>query len=135
MRLVVEETFSAAHRLLGYDGPCGKLHGHNWRVRVEIEGRPDNIQYMVVDFTEIKRIIRELDHKVLLCEDDKMCLILAVNGHDVVKLPHNPTCECLAEYIARRIIEIYGQRLSYISVTVWETDKQSATYATPVSGP
>ena len=32
--LNVIDTFSAAHRLCGYQGPCSNLHGHNRKVRV-----------------------------------------------------------------------------------------------------
>jgi 6-pyruvoyl-tetrahydropterin synthase len=34
----VEETFSAGHALRGYKGKCENVHGHNYRVRVTLEG-------------------------------------------------------------------------------------------------
>ncbi len=34
----VEETFSAGHALRGYKGKCENPHGHNYRVRVNVEG-------------------------------------------------------------------------------------------------
>ena len=34
----VEETFSAGHALRGYRGKCENVHGHNYRVRVTLEG-------------------------------------------------------------------------------------------------
>ena len=30
--------FSSAHTLVGHSGPCKKMHGHNWKVEVEITG-------------------------------------------------------------------------------------------------
>ncbi|MFO7582720.1 6-pyruvoyl trahydropterin synthase family protein, partial [Guyparkeria sp.] len=36
--LTTEVEFAAAHRLHGYDGNCARLHGHNWRVVVEVTG-------------------------------------------------------------------------------------------------
>jgi 6-pyruvoyl-tetrahydropterin synthase len=30
--LTVSEAFDAAHFLPGYNGPCGNLHGHTWRI-------------------------------------------------------------------------------------------------------
>src|SRR5260370_22789222 len=63
----VEETFSAGHALRGYRGKCENVHGHNYRVRVTVEGpRLDSIG-LLCDFTELKRVIREiigrLDHQ------------------------------------------------------------------------
>ena len=43
-KLSVTDSFSAAHRLCGYEGACSNLHGHNWTVRVALEAeRLDNI--------------------------------------------------------------------------------------------
>src|SRR5258708_35529434 len=65
----VEETFSAGHALRGYRGKCENVHGHNYRVRVTVEGpRLDSIG-LLCDFTELKRVIREiigrLDHQFM----------------------------------------------------------------------
>ena len=37
-RLKVTDSFSSAHQLRGYQGECEELHGHNWKVEVEVEG-------------------------------------------------------------------------------------------------
>jgi 6-pyruvoyltetrahydropterin/6-carboxytetrahydropterin synthase len=65
----VEETFSSAHALRGYKGKCENLHGHNYRVQITLGGpRLDTIG-LLVDFTELKRILRGiiagLDHQFL----------------------------------------------------------------------
>src|ERR1700756_5589646 len=65
----VEETFSAGHALRGYRGKCENVHGHNYRVRITLEGPElDNIG-LLVDFTRVKQILRavisELDHQFL----------------------------------------------------------------------
>src|SRR5260370_41797939 len=65
----VEETFSAGHALRGYRGKCENVHGHNYRVRVTVEGpRLDSIG-LLCDFTALKRVIREiigrLDHQFM----------------------------------------------------------------------
>jgi len=38
MKLQTEFTFDAAHRLVGHKGLCSNLHGHMWRVVIDIEG-------------------------------------------------------------------------------------------------
>jgi len=54
----VEETFSAGHALRGYRGKCENVHGHNYRVRVTVEGPQLDSIGLLCDFTELKRVIR-----------------------------------------------------------------------------
>lgn len=60
--LYVKETFSAAHFLPGYDGPCSTIHGHTWRVEVWLKGDIDPETGMVADFRQVRELIKELDH-------------------------------------------------------------------------
>jgi 6-pyruvoyltetrahydropterin/6-carboxytetrahydropterin synthase len=60
-----EFHFSAAH-CLDIDGHrCSNLHGHNYRIRIEVTGPADE-NGMIIDFSEIKRhvkpLIDQLDH-------------------------------------------------------------------------
>jgi 6-pyruvoyltetrahydropterin/6-carboxytetrahydropterin synthase len=62
-------VFSAAH-FITYNGSiCERLHGHNWRVAVELVGPLDENQY-VFDFIALRdavaKIVAELDHRMLL---------------------------------------------------------------------
>ncbi len=67
MRIGVSEKFSAAHAIPGHE-KCGKLHGHNFRVEVEIEGEVKE-NGMVMDFYNLKRVLKDVledfDHTVL----------------------------------------------------------------------
>ncbi len=56
----VEETFSAGHALRGYKGKCENVHGHNYRVRVTLEGPQLDSIGLLVDFTRLKQVIREI---------------------------------------------------------------------------
>src|SRR5712692_5300985 len=56
----VEETFSAGHALRGYRGKCENVHGHNYRVRVTLEGPQHDAIGLLVDFTRLKQVIREI---------------------------------------------------------------------------
>lgn len=69
MRLSREFKFDAAHKLLNYQGVCGRIHGHTYTLVVTVEGEP-NENGMIIDFFEMKRIVQEevidkLDHTYL----------------------------------------------------------------------
>ena len=53
----VEFLFSSAHRLPYYDGPCFRLHGHNYKLLVTVAGPPDPRDGMVIDFELIKKAV------------------------------------------------------------------------------
>jgi len=62
-------TFHAAHQLVDYDGECANLHGHTYRLVVTIDGKVQ-ANGLVVDFVDLKRVVREtvvdrLDHTYL----------------------------------------------------------------------
>lgn len=112
--------FASAHSLRGYPGDCAKLHGHNWKIEVEVIGHELNEIGMLIDFKEIKRhakaVIDELDHSFL-------------NDH-----PHfqelNPTAEHIAQYIYRTLqSRIASNQLKMHRLTVWENDRNCVIYS------
>ena len=117
----VEETFSAGHALRGYRGKCENPHGHNYRVRVTVEGRQLDSIGLLYDFSQMKHILRDLiggvDHKFL---NDQA-------PFDTI----NPSAENMAKFFydetSRRMSQApNAPRIT--SITVWETDETSATY-------
>jgi len=112
--------FAAAHRLHGYDGDCARLHGHNWKVEVMVEGEQLDEVGMVIDFKEIKRhakaVVAELDHTYL-------------NDHPAFQ-DHNPTAEHIAAFLFERLakrIDTPQRRVS--AVTVWENERNCVTFS------
>ena len=71
VRLTKGFHFDASHRLdnLSEDHPCYHLHGHSYRVDVEVEGEVDAKTGFLIDYADIKKtvapIIDQLDHKHL----------------------------------------------------------------------
>ena len=72
------EYFEIAHNLYPYDGACYSLHGHSYKVTVEITGPQTEPLGMVIDFKILKKIMNEVipDHayvydKNLLNNEDK----------------------------------------------------------------
>ena len=125
--------FCYGHRLLDYDGVCKHPHGHN--ASVEIDVRTDSLdnRNMVVDFSDIKRIIkgwidRELDHKMILRHDDPLVEPLRTLGEPMYLLESNPTVERIARLIFEKGREL---GVPIVTVRVWETPTSVATYSAP----
>src|ERR1700678_2600521 len=65
----VEEKFGAAHNLRNYKGKCENLHGHNYKVRVNLTGPQldeTGLLYGLVHLKPVMQgVLRTLDHKYL----------------------------------------------------------------------
>lgn len=119
-KLAVKTEFSAAHNLREYKGKCEALHGHNWKVEVEITAENLNKQGLVLDFHDIKKLLKsvlnEMDHKYL----NELKYFKKIN----------PTSENIAKYIFQRFSKLLGPSGPKLqAVTVWESDNCSATYS------
>lgn len=90
----IQKTFevAGAHRLtLDYDSQCQNLHGHSWIITVYCRCLDLNKNGMVIDFTEIKKLVHDkMDHKCL---------------NDVFDF--NPTAENIAEWITSVVPHCY----------------------------
>jgi 6-pyruvoyltetrahydropterin/6-carboxytetrahydropterin synthase len=120
-RLKIIDSFSAAHQLHGYAGNCEALHGHNWKVEVQVTGGKVNDIGIVIDFKELKRltkcILDRFDHGML-------------NEHEAFG-NLNPSSELIARYVYREIARRLPDGVSMESVTVWESENAAATYCEP----
>ena len=116
--LTAIESFSAAHRLRNYEGPCEKLHGHNFKVEVTISCKKLNELSIGMDFKEIKGILRDilkkLDHTFL-------------NEFPYFKNV-NPTSEEIARFIYMEMKDKIDDNCKMKCVGVWESDNSKATY-------
>jgi 6-pyruvoyltetrahydropterin/6-carboxytetrahydropterin synthase len=125
-----EIDFCYGHRLLHYSGKCRHLHGHNGRAIITIEASGLDQQGMVLDFTNIKRMIQEwiddnLDHRMILHRDDPVVPLLQQQGEPLFLIDVNPTAENIAKLICDVAI---GQGLPVVEVRLWETPRCYATY-------
>jgi 6-pyruvoyltetrahydropterin/6-carboxytetrahydropterin synthase len=131
--------FCAGHRLLGHEGRCAYLHGHNYRVEVEVEAAGGGTEVdavgRVVDFSLIKRRLLgwlddHWDHAFILWEEDATALA-AVRLAEPTKyflLPWNPTAENMARYLLEVVAPHVLADLGVIArrVAVWETEESCA---------
>ena len=86
--------FSAAHFITYGDGHCESLHGHNYRVAVEVEGNL-GVHAYVVDFVALQDtlavILRSLDHHVLLPTEHPQIRVTASQSEIVVTFSGQPS--------------------------------------------
>jgi len=115
MRLDVEFYFAAAHRLPRYEGPCFRMHGHNYKFFIGLEGEVDPKTGMIADFGVVKQLVQEhvlarVDHRTL---------------NDFLD---NPT----AENIARWIWEVLEPKVAGLcEVRLYEIPDSCVTYRGP----
>ena len=116
-KLSVIDWFSSAHFLRQYKGKCENLHGHNWKVRVCLSGNKLDETGMLLDFTDIKKHLKEviiyLDHK----------LLNEIKPFDKV----NPTAENIAAFIFEKMKVAETENAKICEVEVWESRTSSAT--------
>ena len=122
--------FCYGHRLLDYEGICKHPHGHNAVAEIEIRTSALDKRSMVYDFSDVKRIVKgwidqEIDHKMILREDDPLVEPLRQLGEPVFLVESNPTVERIARLIFENVQNV---GLPVVRVKVWETPTSSATY-------
>lgn len=129
-RVTRQIDFCYGHRLLNYDGKCKYLHGHNGRAVIAIEAAALDHRGMVLDFSDIKRVVsnwidQNLDHRMLLNRDDPAVAALEAMGEPMYLMDANPT----AENIAKLIFDFTaGQGFPIVECRLWETPNCFATY-------
>ena len=117
-KITINDYFSSAHQLRGYKGKCEALHGHNWKVEIQIEGDKLDDVGLLIDFKDIKTILKnmvdELDHKMLN----------EIKPFDEI----NPSSELLAKYIHEKMSDRLPAEINLLETSVWESENSKATY-------
>lgn len=124
---------SCGHRVVGHEGKCRHLHGHNYRVHFVCAADGLDSVGRVIDFSVIKAKLcmwleDEWDHKMLLWREDPMLPELRQLDPTVVELPFNPTAENLALHLINEIAPamLRGTGVRCIKCVIDETRKCSA---------
>ncbi len=126
----------AGHRVVGHEGKCRHLHGHNYRIHFDCTADQLDSVGRVIDFTVIKERLcewleTEWDHRMLLWESDAMAAMVMLADPSIVLVPFNPTAENMAEYLATVIApkQLEGTGVTCSQIRIEETAKCSATYS------
>ena len=118
IRVAKNFSFEACHKLPSYQGDCANLHGHSYKMEVEILG-PINVKTgMVVDFKLLSKLVEDTiikthDHKYL---------------NDIYP---NPTAELMVLALVdmlEPIVRAHFKDCRLVRLTLWETEKCRATW-------
>lgn len=134
--LQTESAFDSAHFLTDYYGKCENLHGHRWRVVVDLAQEElqseGTMKDMVLDFGVFKKAVRaeadKLDHTFLIEEGSLSAETLAcleAEGFSLTILPFRTTAENLAHYFFD-VLTAQGFPVSQVEVD--ETPNNRAFY-------
>lgn len=141
-----EFGFDAAHILEGHDGLCSNLHGHTYKVMVEVCHRNETIERgaskgMVIDFKHLKESLNEvlfgkLDHALIGYRDpDSITESTLLDAAEKLELrtyimPLRPTAENMCIHFSDVIKKVLAEHfigLRLMSITVYETPTSYAT--------
>ncbi len=118
--LKIVTDFASAHTLRDYPGACARMHGHNWKVEVEVNASELDPLGMGVDFKVIKQATRgiaeRLDHRYL---------------NDLEPFARiNPTAENIATYFHKELsATLNSETIRVHAVTLWETERACVRYS------
>ncbi|MDG1013655.1 MAG: 6-carboxytetrahydropterin synthase [Flavobacteriaceae bacterium] len=116
IRITKQFSFETGHALYGYDGKCKNIHGHSYQLFVTVIGKPisnsNHVKFgMVIDFSDLKKIIKEeivdvFDHATVFNKNTphvELAKELADRGHDVILVDYQPTSEMMVIDFAEKI--------------------------------
>lgn len=132
MKIARQFHWEMGHRLQFHKGECKNLHGHSYRMWVELEGECDQ-NGMLIDYGEMKKIIQPfidpIDHCFLCDEQDEyMKSFLQTSSFKVVYVPFPTTAEKISEYLLEKIWNVFktNERIHSIKIRLAETETSYA---------
>lgn len=128
------------HRLPDHPGGCRNLHGHSYRLRIDVAGEPA-ADGMVIDYDELSRAVKPLlaewDHAFMVQIDDAPLLrFLEEQGMKHVTIPCPSTVENLCRLVRDRIRPAFAARRNVVwfTVRIQETEASYGELCTRLDG-
>lgn len=134
--LKAEHSFDSAHFLAEYEGKCRNIHGHRWKVEVEIQSQAlisgGQLDGMVTDFGDLKRDVKALvdyyDHALIIQQGtmrEETLHCLRNDGFYILEVSFRPTAENFAAVFYKAMKE---KGYNVKRATVYETPTNCAAY-------
>jgi 6-pyruvoyltetrahydropterin/6-carboxytetrahydropterin synthase len=141
IRITKKFSFETGHALYGYDGKCKNVHGHSYKLNVTVIGTPindkDNVKFgMVIDFTDLKKIVKEeivdvFDHATVFNKNTphvELAKELKDRGHCVLLVDYQPTSEMMVIDFADKIQKRLPNNIKLHSLKLQETESSFAQW-------
>lgn len=134
--LKTNSSFDSAHFLSGYEGKCSNIHGHRWKVEIEVGNSElddlGNTRGMIVDFSKLKKDLKEitdyLDHCLIIEKNTlkpRTMEALLDEGFRIEEMDFRPTAENFSQYFYTQMAK---KGYNVAKATVYETPNNCATY-------
>ncbi len=134
MKISKEYRWEMGHRLPFHKGLCRNIHGHSYKMSVEITGELDK-NGMIIDFFDLNKIVKPIvekyDHAFLCWEGDKkvkdflvkskMKLVLA-DYHSTVE----NICSDFLDKITVKLLDIKKHNFEELTVKIYESPNSYA---------
>lgn len=141
IRITKQFSFETGHALYGYDGKCKNVHGHSYKLSVTVIGTPisdtANVKFgMVIDFSDLKKIVREevvdvFDHATVFNKNTphvELAEELKNRGHHVILVGYQPTSENMVIDFAEKIKSRLPENIALHSLRLQETETSYAEW-------
>ena len=141
IRITKQFSFETGHALFGYDGKCRNVHGHSYKLSVTVIGSPIEEKGavklgMVIDFTDLKKIVKEeivdvFDHATVFNKNTphiELAKELTNRGHAVILADYQPTSENMVLDFADKIKARLPKNITLFSLKLQETDSSFAEW-------
>ncbi len=131
MKIAKEFKWEMAHRLPFHKGKCRNLHGHTYRMRIELEGEIDE-NGMVMDYYDVAQLVEplvdRLDHSVMAYEkDEELIEALQKISSKVNVVPFQTTAENICRFFLKEIKTLNSnENIRRLKIWIFETED---TYA------
>lgn len=134
MKISKQYHWEMGHRLPFHKGLCKNIHGHSYRMNVEITGGLDK-NGMVIDFFDLNKIVKPIiekyDHAFLCWKGDKKVLnFLTKNKMKKVVVDYHSTveniCADFTDKLTNELLDIKGHKFEELTVKIYESPNSYA---------